>query len=61
MSVLHGLPCEQDERSLTIRDAAVAGRGDRNEWNYDRGSKHNFNAPTLNQHRNHIHFAVKAG
>ena len=44
-----------------IFDATRAGQADRNEWNYDRGRKHNFNSVTLNQHRNHIHFAVKAG
>jgi hypothetical protein len=44
-----------------IFDATVAGESPRNKWNYDRGVKHNFNAATLDQHRNHIHFAVKAG
>jgi hypothetical protein len=44
-----------------IFDATVAGQSDRNKWNYDQGRKHNFNSTTLNQHRNHIHFAVKAG
>jgi hypothetical protein len=44
-----------------IFDARVAGQTDRNHWNYDQGRKHNFNAATLNQHGNHIHFAVKAG
>jgi hypothetical protein len=42
-----------------IFDAAVAGQTDRNKWNYDQGRKHNFNSATLNEHRNHIHFAVK--
>ena len=44
-----------------IFDASVAGESNRNKWNYDRGLKHNYNAATLNQHNNHIHFAVKAG
>ncbi|HEX8556898.1 MAG TPA: hypothetical protein VF668_02290 [Pyrinomonadaceae bacterium] len=44
-----------------IVDARVAGQADRNHWNYDRGEKHDFNAATLNDHRDHIHFAVKAG
>ncbi len=44
-----------------IFDATVAGKANRNEWNYDRGVKHNYNATTLSQHRNHIHFAVKTG
>jgi hypothetical protein len=42
-----------------IFDAAIAGETDRNKWNYDRGVKHDYNPATLNQHRNHIHFAVK--
>jgi hypothetical protein len=44
-----------------IFDATVVGESPRNKWNYDQGVKHNFNAATLDQHRNHIHFAVKAG
>jgi hypothetical protein len=44
-----------------IFDARVAGEGDRNKWNYDRGRRHNYSASTLNRHSNHIHFAVKAG
>jgi hypothetical protein len=44
-----------------IFDAGVAGEGDRNKWNYDEGVKHNFDSATLDQHKNHIHFAVKAG
>ncbi|MEK6284405.1 MAG: hypothetical protein AABO57_01535 [Acidobacteriota bacterium] len=44
-----------------IFDATVAGQGDRNHWNYDVGQKHNYNSATLDQHKNHIHFAVKAG
>ena len=44
-----------------IFDATVAGQIDRNHWNYDVGQKHNYDNATLNQHKNHIHFAVKAG
>jgi hypothetical protein len=44
-----------------IFDATVAGESPRNKWNYDRGVKHNYNAATLDDHRDHIHFAVKAG
>ena len=43
-----------------IFDATVAGRSDPNEWNYDRGRKHDYGPATLREHRNHIHFAVKA-
>ena len=42
-----------------IFDARVADQTDPNKWNYDRGVKHNYDAATLNQHKNHIHFAVK--
>jgi len=44
-----------------IFDATIAGQSDRNHWNYDVGLKHNYDSKTLNQHKNHIHFAVKAG
>lgn len=44
-----------------IFDARIAGQADRNEWNYDRGRKHDYSPSTLARHRNHIHFAVKAG
>ena len=44
-----------------IFDATVAGQSPRNKWNYDQGVKHNYDSATLDQHRNHIHFAVKAG
>jgi hypothetical protein len=44
-----------------IFDATIAGEAPRNKWNYDRGVKHNYNSATLDQHGNHIHFAVKAG
>jgi len=44
-----------------IFDAGVAGETDRNKWNYDLGVKHPYVAATLNQHKDHIHFAVKAG
>src|SRR3712207_366723 len=35
-----------------IFDASVAGQSNRNRWNYDNGSRHNFNAATLTQHNN---------
>lgn len=44
-----------------IFDARIAGQSDRNKWNFDRGEKHDFSPPTLARHRDHIHFAVKAG
>jgi hypothetical protein len=44
-----------------IFDATVAGQSPRNKWNYDRGVKHNYDSATLDDHRDHIHFAVKAG
>lgn len=44
-----------------IFDARIAGQDDRNEWNYDRGRRHDFSPSTLARHGNHIHFAVKAG
>ncbi len=45
-----------------IFDAAVADPdNDRNKWNYDKGVKHNYDAETLDDHKNHIHFAVKNG
>ena len=43
-----------------IFDATVAGQSPRNKWNYDRGVKHDFSAATLDDHKDHIHFAVKA-
>lgn len=43
-----------------IFDARIAEQADRNKWNYDRGRKHDYASSTLAQHRNHIHFAVKA-
>lgn len=42
-----------------IFDAGVAGQSNRNRWNYDRGIRHNYDAATLKEHKNHIHFAVK--
>lgn len=42
-----------------IFDARVAGESNRNRWNYDNGHRHNYDAATLAQHRNHIHFAVR--
>lgn len=44
-----------------IFDAGVAGQSDRNKWNYDAGAKHAYAAATLDQHKNHIHFAVVTG
>lgn len=43
-----------------IFDASVAGQSDRNKWNYDAGVKHSYSAATLDEHKNHIHFAVTA-
>jgi hypothetical protein len=43
-----------------IFDAAILHEADRNKFNFDQGAKHNFDEATLNQHGNHIHFAVKA-
>lgn len=43
-----------------IFDAAVAGEVDRNKWNYDAGSKHDFSPALLDQHKNHIHFSAVA-
>ncbi|UVC07982.1 hypothetical protein IHQ71_22850 [Rhizobium sp. TH2] len=43
-----------------IFDATVAKETDANKWNYDQGAKHNYDAATLAQHTDHIHFAVKA-
>lgn len=42
-----------------IFDARVAGESNRNRWNYDNGHRHSYDAATLAEHRNHIHFAVK--
>lgn len=42
-----------------IFDASVVGEQDRNRWNYDRGQRHDYDAATLNAHRNHVHFAVR--
>jgi hypothetical protein len=43
-----------------IFDAAVVKEADRNKWNYDAGKKHKYDPATLDQHKNHIHFAVVA-
>lgn len=43
-----------------IFDAAVAGQSDRNRWNFDVGEKHDYDTATLDQHKNHMHFAVLA-
>lgn len=44
-----------------IFDARQAGETDPNKWNYDQGSRHDYGSATLDDHRDHIHFAVKAG
>ena len=41
-----------------VFDAGVAGESARNKWNYDAGKKHNYDNATLEEHKNHIHFAV---
>ncbi|TKW77005.1 MAG: hypothetical protein DI543_17980 [Bradyrhizobium icense] len=33
---------------------------DKNKFNFDQGVRHRFNDATINEHGNHIHFAVKA-
>ncbi|HYE17544.1 MAG TPA: hypothetical protein VEA69_03815 [Tepidisphaeraceae bacterium] len=43
-----------------IYDAGGATLQARNKWNYDQGAKHEYDATTLADHQNHIHFAVKA-
>ncbi len=43
-----------------IFDAKVAGKTDRNFWNYDVGAKHAYDTATLDKHMDHIHFAVTA-
>ncbi|MFY9290264.1 MAG: hypothetical protein WAP03_06170 [Methylorubrum rhodinum] len=43
-----------------IFDATTAGQADANIWNYDGGSKHTYDAVTLADHKDHIHFAVTA-
>jgi hypothetical protein len=43
-----------------IFDAAIAGESDRNKWNYNAGVKYNYDKKTLDDHNNHIHFAVRA-
>jgi hypothetical protein len=40
--------------------AAIAGVADRQKWNYDQGVRHAYDAATIAQHGNHIHFAVLA-
>ena len=48
-----------------IDEIIFDGRGgslaERNRWNHDRGVRHDYDAATLSQHRDHIHFAVAAG
>jgi GH24 family phage-related lysozyme (muramidase) len=42
-----------------IFDASKVGESDPQIWNFDRGIPHRFNASTMAQHGNHIHFAVE--
>ena len=41
-----------------IFDAKIAGESERNLWNYDQGTKHEYNSDTLDDHKDHIHFKV---
>lgn len=41
-----------------IFDATVAGKPDRNHWNHLAGVRHSYNSATLDDHKDHIHFAV---
>ncbi len=41
-----------------IFDATVAGESDRNQWNHLAGVRHPYSSATLNDHKDHIHFAV---
>lgn len=43
-----------------IFDARVAGQNDRHMWNFNAGRRHTYDAATLADHRDHIHFAVRA-
>ncbi|HZO47280.1 MAG TPA: hypothetical protein VFB68_15400 [Xanthobacteraceae bacterium] len=43
-----------------IFDASKVGESNPQIWNFDRGIPHRFNASTMAQHGNHIHFAVEA-
>lgn len=44
-----------------IFDAKIANSAnDRNKWNYDRGRKHAYGSADLDDHNDHIHFAVAA-
>lgn len=42
-----------------IFDAGVVGKANRNEWNYNEGSKHSYDDSALQQHKDHIHISVK--
>ncbi|HEX6371316.1 MAG TPA: DUF4157 domain-containing protein [Longimicrobium sp.] len=44
-----------------IFDAREAGESDAQKWNYDQGKPHRYGSATLADHKDHIHFAVKAG
>lgn len=59
------LPVVTDPKKITelaideiIFDAKEAGQTDRNKWNHDRGKPHPYDDKTLDDHKNHIHFAV---
>lgn len=41
-----------------IFDATVAGKQDRNHWNHDNGQPHTYDDATLDDHKDHVHFAV---
>jgi hypothetical protein len=43
-----------------IFKASGSTSAEQNRWNYDQGARHDYDATTLAQHSNHIHFAVKS-
>lgn len=49
-------------QSLEIDEIIFKASGstlaEQNRWNYDLGTKHSYDATTLAQHNNHIHFAT---
>lgn len=51
-------------KSLEIDEIIFKASGstltEQNRWNYDQSAKHSYDAMTLAQHANHIHFAVKS-
>jgi hypothetical protein len=50
---------QQLEIDELIFDAGGSSHQQRNRWNYDQGVRHDYDAATLNDHGDHIHFAVK--